>query len=149
MSFKHYDCSVKLNNKKFNIYLGKKIVEGRKRIGMRQLELAHRLGFSRIALSAYETGKAKMTVYQLVETAEIMGLSLNFFLPKEALELSQKTPEYSYDLEEDVEFVLELALRNYLHHKKVSKDLITEEVPQMLQIIEKKAIGLEEDNRRS
>lgn len=133
-----YYLNVKLNNQQFNKFLGKKIKAGRKEMGVRQEELAKRLGFSRIALSTYESGRSKFTVYQLMLTAEILGLPLSFFLPKNTRNIETKTEIPVLNTEKDIEFVLEMALRSYFLHKGTKRSELNGKIKEVFKTINTK-----------
>jgi transcriptional regulator with XRE-family HTH domain len=129
---------VKINNKQFNKDLGQKIKSARYEYGMTQEELAGRLGFSRIALSTYESGRSKLTVYQLGQIASILQQPIEYFLPPkgETEFTSGNKKEFRYNLDEDVDFVLEQALKNYLLSKRIKKsklDFILQKTRKLLE----------------
>jgi len=131
---------VKLNDKQFNYFLGQKVQQARQMRGIKQEELANALGFSRIALSTYESGRSKFTVYQLMLTAEILNLPFDTFLPEDTTKTfipKKKRESYQVNTEEDIDFVLEMSLRSFFLSKGVPKNELPEKVEKAISLISK------------
>lgn len=131
---------MKLNDSHFNYFIGKKIREARQMKGVKQEDLAKALGFSRIALSTYESGRSRLTVYQLMLISEILDLPFNFFLPENTkkTEMTKKQREnYETNTEEDIYFALEMSLRSLFLLKGISKNELVAKVQKAISLIDK------------
>ena len=64
--------------------VGKKITEGRRAKGMTQMALADALGISYQAVSSWENGRTMPDISKLPEISEILGISVDEILGKEA-----------------------------------------------------------------
>lgn len=111
-----------LNSKEINKFIGKKIVEARKNEGITQQSLANFLGISRIAMSSYETGRTRITIPNLALLSKALGKPIDFFIQDlfEKIKEKKKIKVKSYDISENVEFEVEMSLKNYLKHHKVN-----------------------------
>ena len=64
--------------------VGKKITEGRRAKGMTQMALADALGISYQAVSSWENGRTMPDISKLPEISELLGISVDEILGKEA-----------------------------------------------------------------
>ena len=64
--------------------VGKRITEGRRAKGMTQMALADALGISYQAVSSWENGRTMPDISKLPEISEILGISVDEILGKEA-----------------------------------------------------------------
>ncbi len=79
--------------------VGKRITEGRRAKGMTQMALADALGISYQAVSSWENGRTMPDISKLPEISEILGISVDEILGKEA-------PAVQAALSNDTETVL-------------------------------------------
>lgn len=70
--------------------IGERLRIAREKNSMTQTEAASYLGVKREVVSYYETGKRPIDIITLSKLADIYGYSLNFFLNKEEIQVSEK-----------------------------------------------------------
>lgn len=126
-----------LNSTEINKYIGRKIVDARKSEGITQQYLANFLGISRIAMSSYETGRTRVTVPNLAKLSKALGKPIEYFIGDlfEEIKEKKKSKTPKYNLEENVEFELEMSLKNYLKHKKMSSEKSKQTISKIFEIL--------------
>jgi two-component system response regulator len=79
-------------NKNLDRFVGQKIKERRKSLGMTQADLAEMLGLSHQQVQRYETGESTLAVSRAIEIATILNVKMNYFYDDAPLarELSDK-----------------------------------------------------------
>lgn len=60
----------------FDIDLGSALRKVREQKGFTQIEIAERLGMTKMAISSWESGKRSMTAYNLKRYCKILGVSV-------------------------------------------------------------------------
>lgn len=75
-----------------NQYVGAKIKEYRKNYGLKQDELAKKIGVGKTTISNYEVGLRSPKKPQMIRLAEVFGVSIDDFFPKEESDIQQIYP---------------------------------------------------------
>lgn len=84
------------------IELGKRICQGRKELSLNQTELADKIGISQTHLASIENGVRRISLEDLLKTAEVLHCSLEDLLPISDIKLTKKrgpTPKVIKQLE--------------------------------------------------
>ena len=63
-----------------NPHLGRRVASARKRAGVTQEELAHRLGVDRTAVAKIEAGRRRVSAPELARLADALGYPMEWFL---------------------------------------------------------------------
>lgn len=120
-----------------NTVIGKKIQILRKKKGIMQATLAKQLMISRPTLSIYESGKAIFSIDFLFEISEKLEVGFLDLIPddyKKQIITSNENHD-RYNLEDDIEFGLEMAIRHYLRLNKVKNDVLSEKTQKAILFI--------------
>lgn len=109
-----------------NQYVGAKIKEYRKNNGLKQDELAKKIGVGKTTISNYEVGLRSPKKPQMIRLAEVFGVSIDDFFPKEESNSQQiysiidETVETMKQLEEPRQkIVLETASSQLKEQKQI------------------------------
>ncbi|BDQ04566.1 MAG: hypothetical protein KatS3mg084_0084 [Candidatus Dojkabacteria bacterium] len=123
-----------------NAKIGKNIQKIRQKKGLTQAELAKKLGLVRPTLSLYESGKLNFSIDFLVLIAKTLEVQFLDILPDQLKQQSKQTDvqHISYDLDSDIEFTLQLSLKQYLLRHKVEKTSIETIISEILTFIDKR-----------
>lgn len=122
-----------LEIKKFYKNIGRKIRHVIKLFKCKRNILANYLGIKKITLFQYESAKRHIDIYKLKKIAEFFDLPIDFFITenysptqqinkntKKVLESYNYIPDY--DLQENLEFALEMALKTYFRGQRFSPE---------------------------
>ena len=63
-------------------YVGKKLKEKRKKLGLTQTELSKQVGISFQQIQKYETGQNRISASMLFKMSNILEVKLDYFFPK-------------------------------------------------------------------
>lgn len=122
-----------LEIKKFYKNIGRKIRHVIKLFKCKRNILANYLGIKKITLFQYESAKRHIDIYKLKKIAEFFDLPIDFFITEnysptqqinkntqKVLESYNYIPDY--DLQENLEFALEMALKTYFRGQRFSPE---------------------------
>ena len=101
----------------FNTKLGKYLFNARRKLGIKQSDLAKLLGISRTSLSLYENGKKMIKFDLILKIAEILNLDLIEIMPRREVKTNNKIQTNNKEI---VEFELEIAIKHFLHVHKIN-----------------------------
>ena len=87
--------------------IGLRIKIARLKAGMLQKDLAEKVGFHRMSISAIESGRRFTTIPQLVAFAEALNVPVSYFLTGAEEALSEATDEYTAELEKLLAVLME------------------------------------------
>ena len=117
--------------------IGIKLRQARLDKDMSQKELGEKLGVTRVVIGMYERGRLRISIQLLMEISKILVKPIQYFVDESpevvseyAIEQDAKQKNVGYDLGTDLEFSLEMSIRNYLRSmgKKGDLNLITEKI---------------------
>ena len=87
--------------------IGLRIKIARLKAGMLQKDLAEKVGFHRMSISAIESGRRYTTIPQLVAFAEALNVPVSYFLTGAEEEMSKEADEYTAELEKLLAILME------------------------------------------
>lgn len=87
--------------------IGLRIKIARLKAGMLQKDLAEKVGFHRMSISAIESGRRYTTIPQLVAFAEALNVPVSYFLTGAEEAFSEATDEYTAELEKLLAVLME------------------------------------------
>lgn len=134
------------NSEKIKRYIGIKLREARIQAGYSQQALGKELGLTHGAIGSYERGRLSMTIQLLLQYCEILKKPLSFFIgpeyEEELAKIDRQLQEAraeafkKYNLDENVEFSMEMSIRNYLKSKGIKDpDVFNEIVDRVMDYI--------------
>lgn len=120
--------------------IGAKLKTARLEKGFTQEELGSELGVSRVVIGMYEKGRLRISIQLLIQLSKILQKPIHFFVDedKTVVDAYEKNKEQkSYQLNENIEFTLEMAIRNYLRAHGHTQN-ISEKCDQVFDFIKNK-----------
>ncbi|MCX8035128.1 MAG: helix-turn-helix domain-containing protein [Candidatus Dojkabacteria bacterium] len=124
-----------LEIKKFYKNIGRKIRHVIKLFKCKRNALANYLGIKKITLFQYESAKRHIDIYKLKKISEFFELPIDFFItenysPSQHININKNTQKVfesynyipDYNLQENLEFALEIALKTYFKGQKFSPE---------------------------
>lgn len=129
------------SSQKIRKQLGERLKQARLDAGFSQDALGKELGLTHGSIGSYERARLSITVDLLLTFCHILKKPLSYFIVnKEDLILAAEEEkrleekQSRYDLAENLEFTLELALRNYLRAQRVTN--INEKIEDIMKYIQ-------------
>ncbi len=137
-----------LEIKKFYKNLGRKITHVIKLFKCKRSLLADYLGIKKITLFQYESAKRHIDIYKLKKIAEFFDLPIDFFITENyspSQQINKNTQKVlksynyipDYDLQENLEFALEMALKSYFRGQKFPPETTTALTHKILEEVKK------------
>jgi transcriptional regulator with XRE-family HTH domain len=121
--------------------IGKKLRRARIEKNMTQRELAKILGLTHAGLGSYETGRLRLSAELLVKLCDILERPMSYFvgydpeLERKEKEREQRKREY-FKLDENIQFEMELSIRNYLRSKGIKGIEVEQKLDKILKFID-------------
>lgn len=125
------------NNKDLKLAIGSKLRKARIEAGYTQTTLAKELGLVHGAIGSYERGRLSISVQLLLELCVLLEKPITYFVVNKTEEQlikkekeQKKAKQKRYNLDDNIEFTLEMSIRNYLRSRgfKGDLELITKEI---------------------
>ena len=128
-----------VNPKELRTSVGQRIRQARIDKGYSQTELGEKLGITHAGVGSYERGRLRITLQFLILLCNILEKPIYYFVEeideaKRKYEEAENKKHEKYDLQEKVEFEVEMAIRNYLRLLG-HKDKIGEKVDNIVKYI--------------
>lgn len=132
-----------IDSKRMKEEIGARLKEARLKRGYSQDEIAEILHVSRSAVAYIETGKVNLSLESFMRICDAIDIPYSFFFKDkvkgDSIE-SETLSDTNYDLDDNLEFVLELAVRSYFK-PKVNPSILDELVRDTLELIKRQIPG--------
>src|SRR5688500_3582656 len=119
-SMQPYKLKYNFNEKSTQI--GYKIRQARLDKGMSEGEVGKILGVTHACIGSYERGRLRVSVDLINEFSRILEKPLDYFFEPdpELEEKYKKKKKVTYDLDDNIDFAMQLSIKHYLFSKKVT-----------------------------
>lgn len=98
--------------------IGKRIKEARKQKNLSQQQLGDMLGVSKVSICGYENGLRIPTIENFIQLLDVLDLSADYLLGRDATVISEEDEEYVIKLSnDDLKIIKELKNNPILHNQ--------------------------------
>jgi transcriptional regulator with XRE-family HTH domain len=117
-----------INPAELRLQIGRKLKQARLDKGLSQKELGEKLGITRVVVGMYERGRLRISIQLLLEISRVLVKPIQYFVEEDpdvvsSYENSLAQKNAAYNLGENLEFSMEMSIRNYLRSQGKKGDI--------------------------